>query len=1563
MTNQTVLSSTDFCALDVAGVSYELYLPDHRTDYIQRKLMTSGVPYEEEMLATMAGLLDRDDLVLDIGANVGNHALYLAAVAGCRVLAFEPNPHLAEAMRTSVQQNDLAERVEVHELALGATAASAHFTNLDPSNLGRQRVAVDDPVPAANDEGDHFAMSTLDLIPIDGRIKAIKIDVEGMEHDVLVGAENLIKRDLPHIFVECQTVAGFRAVAGWLVSHGYAYEDTYNATPTHHFRAVAAGETLRQIQKTIELAATRYELESNATAFREEAHRVSLRYRDQGAELRVAQSSLDSLTAQLDSLTDRNRSLNDEISDLKEDLRQSDMASHSADSAFRRVRSEALIYRDARDGRIEELRLVRGEKAAALRRLQALQTELDASRAEAVKQRNAAKARARQLRSIKRSRAYRLARTIGSPVRLVRRARSQARELLGRRAGTAGSTMTVPSAPLDATVTSPTDDSPIESGMAPSVVITAAADRGLDEQVLAAAATAARRSAASFKARRESSSARLRIAAIVDDFTRQSLGHDCDLLNLRPDNWREPLEAFDADLLFVESAWRGVDGTWHNTVPKCTQDLLDIIDFCKAASIPTIFWNKEDPVHFQTFIKTASKFDHVYTTDVDCVPRYREALGHERAHFLPFACQPRTQNPLPETWRRKNALVFAGGYYTRYKERMRDLDAILDGASAVVAVEIFDRMLGTTLDDYRFPDRYNGYIVGTLDADKIAYAYKGYRFALNLNSVKASQSMFARRAYELISCGTVTISNYSRGLKVMLGDILPMTDDSSTTTAILTKLLEDPVAYARQRLVGLRKAHREHTYRERLRYLSASIIGEEYSAEEWIVTVLIAPRSLVETRRLVALAKSQAQVRCEIIAVSDEADIRELATSLGAVAAMDRRTAASTTVGQFAAPGSRGVAVLHHDDWYGEHYLIDIALATAYGPADVIGKGYPLRAEGDEVIGALEAEPYGPCHGLTPRRALVRLSAVAASPLLPLLAEEGNPLTELSQISVDSFDYCERGYELRRVLEQRWSGRVEFDTGADLVQMLARLQRIPCTPALDTPVISSDAIAQTKTRKQIKISRAPIGVCVTSTLADRTVRTVQLPKIVDVAPDAPLTIALRSSGNADVSLTYSFSESGGAILDNGITPPGMVDTIFPPAGTTCLELGLRIVGPGQAWIDSIDLAPKHDWGPTATPSRSRVLLVTNAYPSYDRLYRNAFVHARVRSYLRQGLGVDVFRFGFDHDQPTYSEFEGVQVLGGSPAHLRRILSEGHYETILVHFLLPQMWEILADFASDHRILVWIHGADVQPWWRRTFNYNDPSELADAKLASDERLAFWHSLLDKLPSSVHFVFVSQYFADEVMEDLQGSIPRAQYSIIHNPVDETIFNYVEKTAQQRKRILSIRPYASAKYANDLSVAAVLSLSRQSWFHELDFLFIGDGPLFESTVEPLLEFPNVEIRRGFLSQPDIAALHKDYGVFLVPTRMDTQGVSRDEAMSSGLVPVTTKVSAIPEFVSEEEGYLAALDDYEGIADAIVKMYHDPEEFLRRSAAAARRVQTQTSSSIVVPQEISLIAGPSSQ
>ena len=90
-----------------------------------------------------------------------------------------------------------------------------------------------------------------------------------------------------------------------------------------------------------------------------------------------------------------------------------------------------------------------------------------------------------------------------------------------------------------------------------------------------------------------------------------------------------------------------------------------------------------------------------------------------------------------------------------------------------------------------------------------------------------------------------------------------------------------------------------------------------------------------------------------------------------------------------------------------------------------------------------------------------------------------------------------------------------------------------------------------------------------------------------------------------------------------------------------------------------------------------------------------------------------------------------------------------------------------------------------------------------------------------------------------------------------------------------------------------------------------------------------------------------------------MDTQGVSRGEAMSSGLVPIASNCTAIPEFVDEKCGILIPPESYVELADAIEKLYNDPDLFMKLSEGAAKRVRSQCSKEHTIDKELKLICG----
>jgi len=292
----------------------------------------------------------------------------------------------------------------------------------------------------------------------------------------------------------------------------------------------------------------------------------------------------------------------------------------------------------------------------------------------------------------------------------------------------------------------------------------------------------------------------------------------------------------------------------------------------------------------------------------------------------------------------------------------------------------------------------------------------------------------------------------------------------------------------------------------------------------------------------------------------------------------------------------------------------------------------------------------------------------------------------------------------------------------------------------------------------------------------------------------------------------------------------------------------------------------------------------------------------------------------------------------------------------VHFLDEAMWQVLQHHIGQVKVFVWAHGFEIQPWHRRD-NFENEQQRDKAKIQSKARMAFWQSLLRRMPDNLTLIFVSRYLAEVTMEDLGFRLPESRYAIIPNAIDTELFAYHKKSAEQRRKVLSIRPYASRTYANDLSVKAILLLSQKPYFKDLEFRIIGDGRLFDEVLAPVRGFDNVHIERRFLTHREIAVIHREYGIFLCPSRMDTQGVSRDEAMSSGLVPVTNAVAAIPEFVDGTCGFLASPEDSAGLAEGIAKLYESPELFLAMSVAAAERVRLERGRASTIGSELALL------
>jgi len=184
-------------------------------------------------------------------------------------------------------------------------------------------------------------------------------------------------------------------------------------------------------------------------------------------------------------------------------------------------------------------------------------------------------------------------------------------------------------------------------------------------------------------------------------------------------------------------------------------------------------------------------------------------------------------------------------------------------------------------------------------------------------------------------------------------------------------------------------------------------------------------------------------------------------------------------------------------------------------------------------------------------------------------------------------------------------------------------------------------------------------------------------------------------------------------------------------------------------------------------------------------------------------------------------------------------------------------------------------------------------------------------------------------------------------------------IREMAKERVILCAHRGVWGGNIPCNNTLAYDIAIAQGADMVEIDVTMAADSELF--VFHPGMEHrhlgKNVHLHKTFLQQSEIAQLHKTCGVFLSTKRMDTQGVSRDEAMSSGLVPIASDVAAVPEFVDGSCGILTPGEEYKPVAEAIKRLYHDPELFEQLSENAAKRVRSQTGRPYTIAKELELI------
>lgn len=444
--------------------------------------------------------------------------------------------------------------------------------------------------------------------------------------------------------------------------------------------------------------------------------------------------------------------------------------------------------------------------------------------------------------------------------------------------------------------------------------------------------------------------------SILDEISHTSFDSEFRLFQLNKAAFETQIKGSTSMGLFLESAWKGNFGAWEYafTSPglkhQNAQNLLKAIDTANNRKLPVVFWNKEDPMHYEKFLPIASKCDVIFTTDSNKVKDYQRDIPNAKVEAMLFAANIYACNPANRFRYPAENICFAGSYYGEgHDDRKKQMDALLptiikfDGA-------IYDRMSQTGNDRYAYPRQYRKFIRPAVPFKDIVDIYKQFKIFLNVNTITDSPTMMSRRVYELLACGTPVISTPSMAIDEQFKGIVQVAKNAKEANKIAQRLLENEWEWLRLSHRGYREVMLKHTYGHRAVQI-ANALGQKIEEKEPLASVVLASNRPQFIDRIVRNIGGQIYPNMEVIIIAQkysDAQLAELENKLNNCGKQFQalhiiRNDSEDTLGKRLNQGialSKGdyVAKFDDDDFYFPNYLQDMLIPFKFGDYGVVGK-------------------------------------------------------------------------------------------------------------------------------------------------------------------------------------------------------------------------------------------------------------------------------------------------------------------------------------------------------------------------------------------------------------------------------------------------------------------------------------------------------------------------------------------------------------------------------------------------------------------------------------------------
>jgi len=374
----------------------------------------------------------------------------------------------------------------------------------------------------------------------------------------------------------------------------------------------------------------------------------------------------------------------------------------------------------------------------------------------------------------------------------------------------------------------------------------------------------------------------------------------------------------------------------------------------------------------------------------------------------------------------------------------------------------------------------------------------------------------------------------------------------------------------------------------------------------------------------------------------------------------------------------------------------------------------------------------------------------------------------------------------------------------------------------------------------------------------------------------------------------------------------------------------------------------------------KLLVLCWNYATKEKPHIMAYVHNRCKIYQRHKHEVLIF-VPSENKSCTYT-YDGVRVLKQPFANIKNVVDIFDPDAVILH--APSGWWLKYFFIAkspkawvtfmqelQRPIVTWIHGSETlirafhdffsSSWLRANFNriVSIPVDVVKCML-----------LRHVLSLSTAVVYVANWTMK--MSQKYTNFKHPYTFVVPNPVDTVLFCPQKISPKNAYKALSIRSM-EWRYGLDVAVKAF------AYSKHITLTILGRGSM-EKYLKFLAEKYRAPVKfiTNYVRREEMPKFIAQHGVFIAPSRQESQGVAMCEAMAVGLPVIATRVCGIPEFVHNGyNGFLVPPNNPLAIRKAVLRLVNDSGLYEEMSKNAVNFVRENLSQDVIYEKEYKIL------